>query len=85
MAVEEHLPLCLHLVVAVAAQLRWLKARLLKMGGGGGEVGNPQPRKHLYHIVMACDFYLDGGGREDRARLGGLKSCCRGGGGRGQG
>ena len=53
-AVEEHLPLCLHLVVAVAAQLRWLKARLLKMGGGGGEVGNPQPGKHLHHIVMAC-------------------------------
>jgi len=42
-AVEEHLPLCRHLVVAVAEQLRWLKTRLLKMDGGGGEVENPQP------------------------------------------
>ena len=76
MAVEEHLPLCLHLVVAVAAQLRWLKARLLKMGGGGGEVGNPQPGKHLHHIVMACAFFTLTGveGRTERG-LGGSRAA----------
>jgi len=41
--VEGHLPPYRHLLVAVEVQLRLLKALTLKMGGGGGAVGNQQP------------------------------------------
>jgi len=40
--VEEHLPLCQHLLVAGEVQLRLLMAPLLKMGGDGEE-GTQQP------------------------------------------
>ena len=44
-AVEEHLHLCQHRVVAVAVQLRSLKTLLWMMDGGGGAVGTRQPDK----------------------------------------
>ena len=76
MAVEEHLPLCQHLVVADAEQLRWPKTLLLKIDGGGGEVENPQPRNIKFKAhCHGVPFTLTGvDGRTERD-LGGSRAA----------
>ena len=77
MAVVEHqFLLCRLLVVSVAEQPRWLKTRQMKMGGGGGEeVGSPQPDKFTSHCHGESFFTLTGvEGRAERG-LGGSRAA----------